>query len=95
MKQYSSKWPEPDIRILCDCGGHMWTITQWDDNDSYEVEFWSTYEHISFWKRIVIAWNILRGHDYLTRDIVLKKEQLMELASDINRVYGGETDASV
>lgn len=82
---------DPDIQVLCDCGNHMVTIKQWDkDFDSYDLDFWDTYDRMTFWERLKAVFNILTGGSYLSFNMVMTKADLMKLAGDIVDVYGKE-----
>ena len=83
-----------EIFLKCECSGCGITFTKWSDEEFVDVALWghgvSFDRRWGFWKRLRLAWLLVR-HGTLYKDCVIldkgKQYELYKFLNDINPVW--------
>ncbi len=86
-----------DKQIECRCMAESIRITKWKDEDEYFVSFYCIQPNAplryQLWERIKFAISVLLGNDHCFSEIILDKNDMQKLATDIQKHLDEESEA--
>lgn len=66
-----------ELLVPCECLSEILRIERWSDEEgqvSMQLYKYFSVDNISFWRRVKMAFEVLRGREINTADIIISKE---------------------
>ncbi len=74
------KSTKKELLLKCECSCSVLSVSKYSDEDDYSLVFYQySLPYISFWRKIKLAIDVLKGKNIRTADIILSNSDFKKL----------------